>query len=97
LNDDNFNEIFDNEYNKSIIENLNMIWENAEKKMLDEMEKIQNEIERYMEQLMEEKLNKTLEINQKYENELRELEVDLDPSNLNIYLIIFLKSILNTS
>lgn len=52
--------------------------------MLEELEKIQDEIEKLMENLMEEKLAKTLEINQKYENELRELETDLDLSNIII-------------
>ncbi len=49
--------------------------------MLEEIEKIQNEIEKLMEELMEEKLNKTIEINQKYEIELKGFEFDLDLSN----------------
>lgn len=60
---------------------LNEIYDKAEKKFLEELENIQNEIEKFMENLFEEKLFKTLEINQKYEVELKELETDLDLSN----------------
>ena len=74
-------EIFDEEYNQKITDNLNNIWENAENKMIEELEKIQIEIEKFMEEIMEEKLKKTLEINQKYENELREMEADVDMCN----------------
>ena len=49
--------------------------------MIEELEKIQIEIEKFMEEIMEEKLKKTLEINQKYENELREMEADVDICN----------------
>lgn len=60
---------------------MNEIWDKAEKKMLEQLESIQNDMEKLMGSIMEEKLAKTLEINQKYENELRELETDLDLSN----------------
>lgn len=59
------------------------MWEKSEKKMLEDLEKIQSEMEKYLEAIMDEKLKKTLEINQKYEGELRDLEIDLDLSILN--------------
>jgi len=62
------------------LNDINEIWNKAEKKILEELENIQVQIEKLMENLMEEKLDKTFHINQKYENELRELETDLDLS-----------------
>ena len=81
-NEGKINENFDAEYNEKIMNDLNELYNKAEKKILEELEKIQDEIEKLLENLMEEKLAKTLEINQKYENELRDLETDLDISIL---------------
>jgi mevalonate kinase len=85
-NEGKIDENFDAEYNEKIMNDLNELYNKAEKKILEELEKIQDEIEKLLENLMEEKLAKTLEINQKYENELRDLETDLD---ISIFYFLF--------
>lgn len=61
-----------------ITKKLNMIWDAIYQKMGEESEKIHIEVEILIERLLEEKFKKLIEINQKYELELKDLEVDVD-------------------
>lgn len=65
-----------------------MIWDSADKKIEEEIDKSQTEIIKLMEKLMEEKMLKIIEINQKYELELKDLEADIDISKLKLKLIL---------
>ena len=57
-----------------VTKKLTMIWESADKKIEEELDKSQNDIVKLMEKLMEEKMQKIIEINKKYELELIDLE-----------------------
>lgn len=80
FNEENINEIFDKDYEDKIESNVIKIWETAEKKIKEELETIENQMERFLDDLANEKFKKTLEINNKYDNELKNLECDIDLS-----------------
>lgn len=76
----NINEIFDKDYENKIETNLLKIWETAQIQMRVELEKIEDEISKFLDQLAEEKFKKSVEILNKYDLELKDLLLDLDLS-----------------
>jgi len=78
VNEDNINEIFDQDYEENIESSLLKVWESAQKEMRQELEKIEEEMSQFLDSLADEKFKKTMEINNKFELELRELRDDLD-------------------
>lgn len=86
VNEDNINEIFDKEYEDKIEDSLMKIWDAAEKKTQEELDKIEEQMIKFLDDISNEKFTKTLEINNKYDAELKDLEADgLD---LSIYIHI---------
>jgi hypothetical protein len=83
VNEDNINEIFDQDYEEKIESSLLKVWESAQKEMCLELEKIEDEISNFLDNLADEKFKKTIEINNKFEGELKELRADLDPDDEN--------------
>ena len=65
-----------------------MIWDSADKKIEEEIKKVHIEIVKLMENIMEEKMQKIIEINQKYELELKDLEAEIDISKYKHYFNI---------
>lgn len=88
VNEDNINEIFDHDYDQKIESNLIKVWESAEKQMTEDVEKIEAEMEKFLDNIADEKFKKTLEINNKYDNELKSLESDIDLSKKVLNLLI---------
>ncbi len=80
VDEENINEIFDKEYDEKIEENLKKVWDNAEKKMTEDMERIEQEMEKLLDELGEEKFRRTMETNNKYDLELKDLEEAADLS-----------------
>jgi len=83
VNEDNINEIFDQDYEENIESSLLKVWESAQKEMSQELEKIEEEMSQFLDSLADEKFKKTMEINNKFELELRELRDDLDLKDEN--------------
>jgi ElaB/YqjD/DUF883 family membrane-anchored ribosome-binding protein len=83
VNEDNINEIFDQDYEEKIESSLLKVWESAQVDMRQELEKIEEEMTQFLDSLADEKFKKTMEINNKYEGELKELQADLDPDDEN--------------
>jgi hypothetical protein len=82
IDEDNVNEIIDQECIEGIENNLNKVWETANKRLIEDLEKVEEEMEKFLDNIAEEKFKKTMEINNKFAQELRELEDDVDHSKL---------------
>jgi hypothetical protein len=87
INEDNINEIFDKEYDEKIEASLVEIWETAEEKMQTELTKIEEEMEKFLDSIADEKFKRSLEINNKYETELRSMEADVDLSKIKLICV----------
>ena len=80
----------DNDYDKQIENNLIKIWEVNENKIKDEIEAIDLEKEKLLDEIANEKYKRTFEISQKYDLELKDLQDDVDfNDNNNINTIIY--------
>lgn len=58
---------------------FNEVWENAESKLVKEIEKNKEQLTDKILSLYEQKVSKIEEVNRKYESELRTLEAIVDP------------------
>jgi hypothetical protein len=56
------------------------MWEAAELIMKEEIRQLESEMEKFLDDLAEEKVNGTLEINSKFDNELKNMEDNVDLS-----------------
>jgi len=65
---------------KQLESKLLEMWQIAEKSMKDELRKIELEMEIFLDELVEEKVNGTLQINNRYDIELNSMEVIVDLS-----------------
>ncbi len=87
VNEDNINEIFDQDYEEKIEANLLKVWESAQVNIRQELEKTEEEMTHFLDNLADEKFRKTMEINNKFEGELKEFQADdldlNDESNVN--------------
>lgn len=79
----------ENEEVDLITRKLMEIWEAADRKIEESVDRTQNEIVRLMERMIDEKMKKILEINAKYEMELKDLEAEIDPSKIKIFFTFF--------
>ena len=56
------------------------MWQTAENSMKEELRKIEFEMEKFLDELVEEKVNGTLEIKSRYDIELNRIENSVDLS-----------------
>ena len=89
IKDKYFEEIFE-KHNKNIELHLNVILEKTDKIINEKVIIIEEKIESFIEEIINEKLKRMLEINEKYDKEIKETEVNVDFNDENnINNIIF--------
>jgi hypothetical protein len=74
IDEEEIKEILVKECQEKMENNLQTIWENANNQMIADLNKIEDEMEKLIDNLATEKLTKTFEINKKYEQEIKEYE-----------------------
>ena len=86
-------DILGNSYEDKIESDLIKIWESAEIHLKDQMKEIDKQIEVFLDQLLNEKYIKTSEIKEKYNNECKDFEFNLDLNDENDINTIIYKQI----
>lgn len=90
ITEEDIEEIFDQEYHEKIDIHLNGIWEKAEENLKEKLALIEEKIMQFLDDIMVEKFRKLLEINEKFDREMREMENDVDFSDeTNINTIVY--------